>query len=119
MSSPESRFRIRVDPGVGNALAAHERHLENHASPADALRFRDLALTALGNLAHFPVRQLAPEAKLFGDEIYQLVFRHGGAGHVFLYTIRDETVRVVFVRFQGQNTLTAEKLSQLTADGTD
>src|ERR1044072_6710784 len=71
-------------------------------SPEKAARWCVDATEAIESLENFPARcPLAPESKRFGAEIRHLLFEK----YRILFIIEDETVYVLRVRHQAQDTL--------------
>lgn len=95
-------YSVVVEKEAEEDLKDAARWVAQYSPDKAALWYFD-ATEAIESLANFPARcSVAPESKKFGAEIRHLLFGR----HRILFIIDDETVYVLRVRHQAQDTLT-------------
>ncbi|NJL83272.1 MAG: type II toxin-antitoxin system RelE/ParE family toxin [Chloroflexaceae bacterium] len=78
--------------------------------------FRGL-MNAIATLQEKPQRcALALEHKIFSEEVRQLLYGKAKSVYRVLFTIRDATVYILYVRHSSQALLTLSSLEQLKSD---
>jgi plasmid stabilization system protein ParE len=106
-------FQVEITPIAETQIEqAYRWYRERNPEFADRW-FREL-MNAIATLQEKPQRcALAVEHEIFPEEVRQLLY--GKAKNVYrvLFTIRDTTVNVLYVRNSGQAPLTVDDLEEL------
>lgn len=98
-------FNVVVEQDAEEDLKATAQWIAQYSQDKAVLWYFD-ATEAIESLENFPARcPLAPESKRFGTEIRHLIFGR----HRILFMIDDETVYVLRIRHQAQDTLSPEE----------
>lgn len=98
-------YQIVVQPAADVDLQQAAHWIAQYSVEKSTLWYFD-AVQAIESLQNFPARcAFAPERKIFGLDIRQLLFDK----YRILFVIEDETVYVLRVRHQAQQTLQPEE----------
>jgi plasmid stabilization system protein ParE len=109
-------FQVETTP-VAEAQIEKAYRWHRNANPEFADRWFRGLMNTIATLQEKPRRcSLAVEHEIFSEEVRQLL--HGKSKNVYrvLFTIRDTTVYVLYVRHSAQAPLTADDLEQLDGE---
>jgi plasmid stabilization system protein ParE len=109
-------FQVEITP-VAEAQIEKAYRWHRNANPEVADRWFRGLMNTIATLQEKPRRcSLAVEHEIFSEEVRQLL--HGKSKNVYrvLFTIRDTTVYVLYVRHSAQAPLTTDDLEQLEGE---
>lgn len=122
-SEGDRRWRVRLTEEAAGAIDAQTAFLAARIGDANADRWQDALLQAIGTLARFPAREpLIAEAAQFQTPIRHLLYRQKRAAPVWrvLFTLQENeadgpTVVVLHVRHGAQGPLTEDEIQAINA----
>ena len=106
-------YRVVIQPPAFDDLDETLTYLTKHYSPATAAAWYDGCLTAIESLAENPERcSRARESIKLGIEIRQLLYRRHRSVYRILFTLRENSVRVLYVRHSARDDMTPRELGE-------
>jgi plasmid stabilization system protein ParE len=95
-------YGIIIEPTAEREIRSAVRWKVEHASPTLAARWYDGRIQKIDTLRRNPSRcPLAAESDKFPEEIRELLYGRGGKRvhkHRILFTVREDTVHILYVR---------------------
>ena len=99
-------YRVIIEPSAERGLRAAVRWITEHRSPAAAANWSLGFGKKVGTLASQPFRcPLAAENEKFPEEIRELLYGTKKNAHRIIFTVREETVHVLYVHHTAQDEL--------------
>jgi plasmid stabilization system protein ParE len=102
-------YRIIIEPTAEREIRSAVRWKPENASPTVAARWSNGLIQKTETLRRHPTRcPLAAENDKFDEEIRELLYGRGGKRshrHRIIFTIRDDTVHVLYVRHTARDEL--------------
>ena len=103
--------RVIIQPSAFDDLDETLTYLTKHYSPATVSAWYDGCSAAIESLAENPERcSRARESDKLGVEIRQLLYRRHRSVHRILFTLRENSVRVLYVRHSARDDMTPRDL---------
>jgi plasmid stabilization system protein ParE len=104
-------YRVIIQPSAFADLEETLDYLAKHYSSDSSEAWYEGCLAAIESLAEHPRRcPVAKEAGKIGVEIRQCLFRRHRSVYRILFTIRDDAVRVLYVRHSARDDMTPRDL---------
>ncbi|WP_428306006.1 type II toxin-antitoxin system RelE/ParE family toxin [Lacipirellula sp.] len=104
-------YRVIIQPSAFADLEETLDYLAKHYSSASSEAWYEGCLVAIESLAENPHRcPLAKESAKIGVEIRQCLYRRHRSVYRILFTIRDDAVRVLYVRHSARDDMTPRDL---------
>jgi plasmid stabilization system protein ParE len=104
-------YRVIIQPSAFDDLDETLTYLTKHYSPATAAAWYDGCLAAIESLTESPERcSRARESGKLGVEIRQLLYRRHQSVYRILFTLRENSVRVLYVRHSARDDMTPRDL---------
>jgi plasmid stabilization system protein ParE len=105
------KYRVVIQPSAFNDLDETLTFLKKHYSPATAAAWYDGCLTAIESLAESPERcSRARESDKLGVEIRELLYGRYRSVYRILFTLRENSVPVLYVRHSARDDMTPHEL---------
>lgn len=106
-------FQVEITP-IAEAQIEQAYHWYRELNPEFADRWFRGLMNAIATLQEKPQRcALTVENEIFSEEVRQLLYGKAKNLYRVLFTIRDDTVYVLYVRHSAQAPLTANDLDEL------
>lgn len=99
-------YRVVIEPTAERGIREAVRWIARNASPAVAARWYNGLVKRARTLATFPRRcPVAAESDKFPEEIRELLYGKRQHRHRILFTIREDTVHVLYVHHGARDEL--------------
>lgn len=102
-------YRIIIEPTAEREIRSAVRWKTENASPTVAARWYNGLIQKIDTLRRHPTRcPLADENDKFPEEIRELLYGRGGKRvhrHRIIFTIREDTVHILYVRHTARDEL--------------
>lgn len=104
-------YRVVIQPLAFDDLEETLTYLSKHYSPATAAAWYEGCLAAIESLAENPERcSRARESDKLSVEIRQLLYRRHRSVYRILFTLQENSVRVLYVRHSARDDTTPREL---------